>query len=123
MNILTITEFTEQMRGYAAAIARRDRRIISISVLFFALTVLTTLIYPKFFVIPVAGLAALAIYVTTTCHRWHRRHGIFCPHCRHSLVALGEQLEEVFLGTPVPDSLACPHCGEIVAKQQQPINK
>ena len=114
MSILTIAEFTEQMRRYAAAIARRDRRIIFVSVLIFALTVFTVLIYPKLFLVPVAGLAALAVYVTAMCHRWHRQHGVFCPHCRHSLVALGEQLEDIFFGASVPDSLACPHCRQIV---------
>ena len=120
MSILTIAELMEQMRRYATACTRRNSRIILASVIIFALTVFTVLIYPRLFLVPVAGLAALAVCVTATCHRWHRQHGIFFPHCGRSLVALGEQLEKMFLGAPVPDSLACPHCGEIIATQPPP---
>jgi hypothetical protein len=113
---MTITDFSEQMRGYAVACGRRNRKVVSISAVVFVVTVLVAFNYPKFFLIPVGGLALVAICVTVTCSRWHQKHGVFCPHCGHSLVPLGERLEELFAGAPIPDSLSCPHCRGIVAK-------
>ena len=116
MSIMTFTDLSDQMRGYAVACSRRDRTVIFASAVVLALTVFTVLSFPRFFLIPVAGFAMVAVFVTATCHRWHRRHGVFCPHCGHSLVELGEKLEEISTGASIPDSLSCPHCREIVAK-------
>jgi hypothetical protein len=83
---------------------------------FLALTFLSIPVSPRLFFIPIAGLAGLAAYVIATCHHWHRLHGVFCPHCQRPLIEINDQLEEIFLGAPAPDSLACPHCGKIIAR-------
>ena len=106
------------MRAYGLACARRNRAVISIFAVVFTLTFFIAFNYPKFFPFPVAGLAFVAIYVIATCNRWHRRHGVFCPHCGHSLVKIGEKLEEISTSAAIPDSLSCPHCQEIVAKNE-----
>jgi hypothetical protein len=118
MSTMTITDFCGQMRGYAVARRRRNRMIISISAVVLAVTFIIAFSYPKFFLIPVGGLALIAICVTATSSGWHRRHGVFCQHCGHSLVSLRKKMQEVdaevFAGAPIPDSLSCPHCREIV---------
>jgi rubredoxin len=116
MNTLTIAELDERLSSYGIASARRDKRIIIVTCVTLVLVFFTAFNYPSFIILPLAALAGLAVFVIMTCHRWHQRHGAFCQHCKHSLIALGEQLEEIHNGKPVPDSFSCPHCGEIVAR-------
>ena len=111
-----MTELLEHTRSYGTACTRRNRKIIVVSGVLLFLAFLSIPISPKLFIIPVAGLAGLAIYVIVTCRRWHRLHGVFCPHCRRPLTEINDQLEEIILGAPVPDSLECPNCREIVAR-------
>ena len=82
-----------------------------------ALTFIIVRIAVKLFLIPIAGFVGLMVYILVTCHRWHRQHGVFCPHCTRSLIEVNDQLEEIFLGAPAPDTLVCPNCGSIIAKR------
>jgi hypothetical protein len=112
----TITELMQHAQDYGSACTRRNRKLIVISVGLLALAFLSIPISPKLIAIPISGLIALAAYVVFTCRRWHRLHGVFCPHCQKSLIEVNDQLEEIFFGAPATDSLVCPHCGGIIAK-------
>jgi hypothetical protein len=113
----TISHLTERAIEYGSACSQRNRKLIVCSSALLVATFVGVLIAPRLFMIPLAGFVGLMIYVVVTCHRWHRQHGVFCPHCSRSLVELNDELEEIFLGAPAPEMLLCPNCRNVVAKR------
>ena len=109
-NTWTISHLMRCAIEYGSACSRRNRKLVISSGALLVATFVSVLIAPRLFIVPLAGLVGLMVYILVTCHRWHRQHGVFCPHCSRSLVELNDELEEIFLDASAPETLLCPSC-------------